>query len=54
MARDGQTEAQARGIIAAQMSMAEKEALATHVIRNDGDLLELRSKTGAVWAKISR
>ena len=52
MARDSQTEAQSRGIIAAQMPMADKERLATHVIRNDGDLAELRAQTENTWTKI--
>jgi dephospho-CoA kinase len=52
MARDGQTEEQARGIIAAQMSMADKEKLATYIIRNDGDLAQLRKSTLAVWNAI--
>jgi len=52
VARDGQTAEQAHGIIAAQMSMADKEMRATHVIRNDGDLDDLRAQTHAVWTEI--
>ncbi len=54
IARDNQTEAQARGIVAAQMPMAEKEKVATHVIQNDGGLIELRAQTEKVWACILR
>lgn len=37
MARDGVSEEQARAALAAQLPLADKEAVATHVIRNDGD-----------------
>lgn len=53
MARDGQSESQARGIIGTQMSMTEKANYATHVIHNDSDLEALRHRTEAVWALIT-
>lgn len=53
LARDGTSEADARAIIAAQLPLAEKEAVATHVIRNDGDLEALRHRTEQVWREIT-
>ena len=54
MARDGVSEADARALVAAQLPMADKERVATHVIRNDGDLAALEARTREVWAAISR
>ena len=53
MARDHQTETQARGMIDAQMPMSEKERHATQLIRNDGDLDALKTTTATVWARIT-
>ncbi|MBW2255635.1 MAG: dephospho-CoA kinase [Deltaproteobacteria bacterium] len=50
--RDGQTEEEARALIAAQLPMAEKEAVATHVIRNEGDLQALEAEVDRVWGAI--
>ena len=47
--RDGVSEEAAAKIIAAQMPTAEKEAVATRVIRNDGDLNQLRREVQAAW-----
>lgn len=52
MARDATSEADARAIIAAQLPLADKEAVATHVIRNDGDVSALRRQTQDVWRDI--
>jgi len=52
MARDGQGEAEARALIATQLPMGEKERVATHVIRNDGDLDALEAEVDRVWAEI--
>jgi dephospho-CoA kinase len=43
MARDGVDETEARQTLAAQLPLADKEAVATHVIRNDGTPEELRA-----------
>lgn len=51
--RDGQPEDEARALIAAQLPMADKEAVATHVIRNDGDLPALEVQVDRVWAEIT-
>ena len=52
LARDGMAEADARALIASQLPLAEKEAVADHVIRNDGDLEGLRARTREVWSAI--
>ena len=52
MARDEMTDDAARALIATQMSMAEKEAVATHVVRNDADLEALRAAVHRVWTSI--
>lgn len=52
LARDSTHEADARALIAAQLPLADKEAVATHVIRNEGDLEELRRHVRDVWAQI--
>ncbi len=54
MARDGMPEAAARALIATQLPMAEKEAVATHVIRNDGGLGELEREVDRVWADLGQ
>lgn len=50
MARDGVDEAAARAIVAAQLPMAEKERVATVVIRNDADLDALGAEVDRAWA----
>jgi dephospho-CoA kinase len=52
MQRDGASEADARALIAAQAPMAQKEAVATRILRNDGDTESLRARvTEAVRAE---
>lgn len=53
-ARDGATEAEARAMVATQLPLADKEAVATHVIRNDGDRAALEARTREVLAALSR
>ena len=48
-ARDGLTEAQARARIAAQLPMAEKERVATAVVRNDAGADALGVEVARVW-----
>ncbi len=43
MAREGLAEEQARAWLATQLPLADKEAVATRVIRNDADVAALRS-----------
>ena len=50
--RDGISETEASRIIATQMPNAEKEAVATVVITNNGDFETLRAKVGAAWETI--
>ena len=52
MARDGVYEAQARQTLAAQLPLAEKEAVATYVIRNEGGLSELEEEVARVAGAI--
>jgi len=52
MARDGMDEEAARRLIATQLPLADKEAVATHVIRNDGTREELLAKVDAFAASI--
>ncbi|MEQ1503226.1 MAG: dephospho-CoA kinase [Myxococcota bacterium] len=52
-ARDGVDEAQARAIVATQLPLADKERVATHVIRNDGTLDALRTEVDRVWDAIT-
>lgn len=52
MARDGMDEDGARRLIATQLPLADKEAVATHVIRNDGTREELLAKVDAFAASI--
>lgn len=53
MARDQVSEAQARQMLAAQLPLAEKEKVATFVIRNDGTRAELEAATREVWNKVA-
>lgn len=48
MARDGSTQVEAEARIAAQLPLAEKVRLATHVIENDGDLEATRAQVAAL------
>lgn len=50
--RDGVDEAAARAMLAAQLPMADKEAVATVVIRNDGDLDALAAAVDTAWARL--
>ena len=43
------SEADARARIDAQATLAERLAVATHVVRNDGPLEDLESQVRAVW-----
>ena len=52
VARDGLGEAAARRRLAAQTDNAAREAVADHLIRNDGDLEALRARTDEVAAAI--
>lgn len=51
MARDGSTEAQARAVLAAQASRAQRRAAADDLILNDGDLAALRDQVEALHAQ---
>lgn len=51
--RDRISEEAARQILAAQLPMAAKEAVATVVIHNDGDLDELKVSVAAAWKQVS-
>ena len=50
--RDGLTTTEAEALLRAQLPVADKEAVATHVIRNDGDLAALEREVRRVWALI--
>lgn len=50
--RDGANEEDARALVAAQLPLERKEAVADHVIRNDGDLDALRRRTQEVWQAV--
>ena len=50
--RDNLQEVEAARIIASQMSNADKQAVATEVILNNGDIETLRTRVSQVWAKI--
>lgn len=52
MSRDGQTEEQARGIIALQLPLSEKEAIATYLIRNESCVTALELEVDRVWKEI--
>lgn len=51
--RDGQSEADARALIATQLPLAEKERVATVVVRNEGDLDALRHEVARAWAVVA-
>lgn len=48
-ARDGMTEADARRLVATQLPLADKERVATHLVRNDGTADELVARARAVF-----
>lgn len=52
MQRDGVQEALARGMVAAQVSRAERLAIADDVVANDGTLDQLRERTDALHARL--
>lgn len=52
IARDGMDEALARRLIAAQAPLADKEAVATHLIRNDADEASLFARVDEVVAAL--
>jgi dephospho-CoA kinase len=49
LARDGTTEADARRLIATQLPLAEKERVATHLLRNDGSAAALEAAARVVF-----
>jgi dephospho-CoA kinase len=51
MARDGLTRAEAEARIRAQMAMAERERVASVVVRNDGDPDALRARVATGWQR---
>lgn len=53
MNRDHVTADEAQARIGAQLPLADKLAVATHVIQNDGDLASLQQQTQALWANLS-
>jgi dephospho-CoA kinase len=52
VARDGVSEREARDTLRAQLPVEDKEAVATHVIRNDGDRDALEARVREVWAEV--
>ncbi|MCA9557881.1 MAG: dephospho-CoA kinase [Myxococcales bacterium] len=52
MARDGLDRAAAEARIAAQMPVADKAAVADHVIDNGGDLAATAAQIDALWARL--
>ena len=48
----GMTEQDARARLAAQAPLADKLAVATHVVHNDGPLAELAPQVDALWADL--
>ena len=52
LARDDTDEATARGLLDAQLPLADKEAVADVVIRNDGSLEELEAAVDQAWREI--
>ncbi|MCL6615353.1 MAG: dephospho-CoA kinase [Firmicutes bacterium] len=54
LARDGLSESDLAARLAAQMPLAEKERRAHLVIRNDGDLEELRRRVVEAWEALLR
>ncbi len=54
MARDGVDEEAAKALLATQLPLASKEAVATVVVRNDSSLVELEAAVDAAWAQITQ
>ncbi len=54
MARDGVSEEDARALLRAQLPLSAKEAVATHLIRNDGDRAALEARAREVFEALSR
>jgi dephospho-CoA kinase len=52
MARDGVSEDAARAVLGAQLPMADKERVATYVVRNEGSLDDLTAAADALWHKL--
>ncbi|MCA9537940.1 MAG: dephospho-CoA kinase [Myxococcales bacterium] len=52
MRRDGLSAAEAQARIASQMPVAEKAALADHVIDNSGTLAATEAQVDALWARL--
>jgi len=52
LARDGFTEAEAEQRLAAQLPLADKRAVATEYISNDGDEAELMAAVEQAWTRI--
>jgi dephospho-CoA kinase len=52
IARDGVSEGDARAMLAAQLPLAEKERVATYIIRNDDDEAALDAEVARVWALV--
>lgn len=53
VARDGATADEVRARMAAQLPMAAKRQVATHVLENDGDLATLRGRVAAMLKAIA-
>lgn len=53
MARDNASEDAARAIIATQMPIDEKVKVATHVLRNDGSVDDLRAAVRVLWKSLA-
>lgn len=54
MARDGLDEDAARARLAAQLPLADKIAVADHVIDNSGSLEATRAQVQALWARLGK
>lgn len=52
IARDGVSEPEARAVLDAQLPMADKERVATYVVRNEGSFDDLIVATDDVWRKL--
>jgi dephospho-CoA kinase len=52
VARDATNEAEARALIATQLPMADKERVATVVVRNDAGIAALRQEVERAWAVV--
>lgn len=53
VARDGMSEDEARKLIATQMPLAEKEKVATFVVRNEGSLGDLQREVARMWSALA-